>query len=188
MIIDPAYVIVDYDPRWPELYAAERERLLAALGEQVTRMEHVGSTSVPGLAAKPIVDIEIYVRQLEPMDPYRAPLEALGYQFTFDPEMPDLHYFGWPAERPRRYHLHISQTGSAHMTRVVAVRDYLRAHPVEAAAYAAVKRALTDARPGDRDAYVAGKHDFVVALEARALAWWAGAADGADGASEGNLP
>lgn len=183
MIRDPAYVTVDYDPRWPALYAAERARLVAALGEQLTRIEHVGSTSVPGLAAKPIVDIELYVRQLEPMDPFRAPLEALGYVFQFDPEMPDLHYFGWPAERPRRYHLHISQHGSQHLIRVVAVRDYLRAHPAEADAYAAVKRALTAARPGDRDAYVAGKHDFVQALERRALAWRAGREDAGAGAT-----
>jgi GrpB-like predicted nucleotidyltransferase (UPF0157 family) len=177
VVYDPAYVIVDYDPRWPALYEQEQMRLLAALGAQVTRMEHVGSTSVPGLAAKPIVDIEIQVRQLEPMDPYRAPLEALGYHFTFDPDMPDLHFFGCPAERPRRFHLHISQDGSPHFGRVVAVRDYLRAHSDEAAAYAAEKRRVSAAHAGDSSAYYRGKFDFVVALERRALAWAAGRRD-----------
>jgi GrpB-like predicted nucleotidyltransferase (UPF0157 family) len=171
MVLDPSYVTVAYDPEWPRRYEAERERLLAALGDQVTRMEHVGSTSVPGLAAKPIVDIEFQVKQLEPMDPYRGPLEAMGYQFTFDPEMPDLHYFGCPAERPRRFHLHISQEGSPHFWRVVAVRDYLRTHRDEAATYAAIKRRLTSARPGDYQFYIAGKNDFVLALQDRALAW-----------------
>ena len=158
---DPAYFVVDYDPTWPALYEAERQRLMDALGAQLTRIEHVGSTSVPGLAAKPIVDIELYVRQLEPLAPYRAPLEALGYEFTFDPEMPDLHYFGYPVERPRRYHLHISQHGSRHLLRVVALRDYLRVHPDEAAAYAAVKREMTIRHGGDAPAYFAGKHHFV---------------------------
>ena len=171
MPFDPSYVTLPYDPEWPRRYAAERARLLAALGDQVTRMEHVGSTAVPGLAAKPIVDIEFQVVHLEPMAPYRAPLERMGYRFTFDPEMPDLHFFGWPAGRPRQVHLHVSQEGSPHFWRVVAVRDYLRAMTAEAAAYAALKRRLTTAHPGDRDAYVAGKHDFVRALEMRALAW-----------------
>jgi GrpB-like predicted nucleotidyltransferase (UPF0157 family) len=171
MPFDPAYFIVDYDPNWPALYEAERQRLVDTLGAQLTRIEHVGSTSVPGLAAKPIIDIELYVRQLEPMEPYRVPLEALGYFFQFDPEMPDLHYFGYPVERPRRYHLHISQDGSRHLLRVVALRDYLRAHPAEAAAYAAVKADMTAQHGGDGPAYYAGKYDFVKALEARALAW-----------------
>src|SRR6476661_5483981 len=143
MSFDPAYFIVDYDPAWPALYEAERRRLMDTLGAQLTRIEHVGSTSVPGLAAKPIIDIELYVRQLEPMEPYRVPLETLGYVFQFDPEMPDLHYFGFPVERPRRYHLHISQDGSRHLLRVVALRDYLRAHPNEAAAYASIKAEMT---------------------------------------------
>lgn len=176
-IYDPSYIVVDYRPEWPRLYEAEKGRLLAALGAQVERIEHVGSTSVPGLAAKPIVDIEIEVTAIDPMEPYRTPLEALGYRFTFDPETPDLHFFGYPAERPRRHHLHLSQTGAGHMDRVVAVRDYLRTHPGEAADYARIKRALTDARPGDRDAYVAGKDAFVKGLEHRALAWYRGRAE-----------
>lgn len=172
MVPDPSYITVPYDPEWPRLYEVERERLLNVLGDQVTRMEHVGSTSVPGLAAKPIIDIEFQVTQLEPMDPYRGPLEALGYHFRFDPEMPDLHYFGYPVERPRRYHLHISQEGSSHFWRVVAVRDYLRTHPEEAAAYEAIKRRLTTDRPGDYEFYIAGKNDFVLALQDRAMAWF----------------
>ena len=171
MSYDPSYVIAPYDPAWPELYARERERLLAALGEQVTRIEHVGSTSVPGLAAKPIVDIELQVRQLEPMDPYRPILEALGYGFTFDPEMPDLHFFGYPSARPRSYHLHVSQDGSPHFARVVAVRDFLRAHPAERDAYGAEKRRVVALHAGDHPAYVTGKFDYVAALERRALAW-----------------
>lgn len=173
MAFDPAIRTVAYDPSWPALYQEEKRRLLQALGDQVVRIEHVGSTSVPGLAAKPIIDIEITVRAIEPMSPYREPLEALGYHFEFDPELPDLHFFGFPVERPRRFHIHLSQEGSNHMTRVLAVRDFLRAHPAVAAGYARLKRSLTDARPGDRDYYVAGKEDFIIALQTRALAWYA---------------
>jgi hypothetical protein len=85
-------------------------------------------------------------------------LAARGYTFTFDPDTPHPHVFGFPSERPRRYHLHISREGSGHRGRVVAVRDYPRAD--EATAYEAEKRRI-----------VAGTFDFVVALEGRALAW-----------------
>ena len=168
---DPAIVTVDPDPAWPALYEAERRRLATALGPLAARIEHIGSTAVPGLPAKPIVDIDVYVAAIEPMAPYRTPLEALGYVFTFDPEFPDLHFFGWPAERPRRFHVHVAQIDSRHVTRDLAVRDFLRAHPDVAREYAALKRSLTRAHPGDGEAYVAGKAPFMATLEQRALAW-----------------
>jgi GrpB-like predicted nucleotidyltransferase (UPF0157 family) len=90
------------------MYEAERRRLQGGLGDVAVRIEHIGSTAVPGLAAKPIIDIDIYVRAIDPMTPYREPLEALGYVYQFDPETPDLHFFGYPAERPRRFHVHKS--------------------------------------------------------------------------------
>src|SRR5262249_31195708 len=74
-----------------------------ALGDVAVRIEHIGSTAVPRVAAKPIIDIDVYVRPIEPMARYKEPLEALGYLFKFDPETPGLHFLGYPAERPRRF-------------------------------------------------------------------------------------
>ena len=85
--------------------------------------------------------------------------------------MPDLHYFGCPVERPRRFHLHISQDGSRHLLRVVAVARLPTRPPAEVDAYAAVKRAVTAQHGGNAPAYFAAKSDFVKALEARALTW-----------------
>lgn len=171
MPLDPAITTVDYDPAWPSRFETEERRLATALGEVAVRIEHVGSTSVPGLAAKPIVDIDVYVRAIDPMEPYRAPLEALGYVLQLDPEFPDLHFFGYPADRPRRFHVHVAEIGSRHMIRHLAVRDYLRAQPDVARDYAELKRSLTRACPGDHDAYVAGKAAFMATLERRALSF-----------------
>ena len=94
MPFDAAIATIDYDPHWPAMFEGEKRRLQGALSDVAVRIEHVGSTAVSGLAAKPIIDIDIYVRSIEPMTPYRRLLEALGYVFQFDPETPDLHFFG----------------------------------------------------------------------------------------------
>lgn len=166
---DPAVRIVDYDPRWPEMAAGEIVRIEAALGGQAMRIDHVGSTAVPGMAAKPIVDLQVSVAAIGPTERYALPLEDLGYLFAPDQDSPDLHFFGKPAARPRTFHLHVCAAGSDHEMRHLALRDYLRAHPDEAARYAEVKRELVDERPGDRLAYIEGKADYVAALEERAV-------------------
>jgi GrpB-like predicted nucleotidyltransferase (UPF0157 family) len=168
---DPAVRIVDYDPAWPEIAAAEIRRVEAALGVVAVRIDHVGSTAVPGLAAKPIVDLQASVAELEPTERYARPLAGLGYLFAPDPDSPDFHFFGKPAERPRTFHLHVCAAGSEHERRHLALRDYLRAHPDEAGWYAARKRGLVARHPEDRLAYIEGKADFVAALEQRALEW-----------------
>jgi GrpB-like predicted nucleotidyltransferase (UPF0157 family) len=171
MVLDPAITTVDYDPQWVAKFESEKGRLTEALGDVAACIEHIGSTAVSGLAAKPIIDIDIFVRATEPMAPYREPLEALGYVFQFDPETPRLHFFGYPAQRPRLFHVHVAELGGQHMESDLAIRDFLRTHPDVAAEYARLKRALTARHPGDRDAYIAGKAEFMSELKARALRW-----------------
>lgn len=167
--LDPAVRIVDYDPAWPEMAVAEMARIEAGLGDLAVRVDHVGSTAVPGMAAKPIVDLQLAVAEIRPTEPFARPLEGLGYLFAPDPDSPDLHFFGKPAERPRTFHLHVCVAGSNHERRHLALRDHLRAHPDEALRYAEVKRELVARRPGDRLAYIEGKAGYVAALEQRAL-------------------
>lgn len=168
---DPAVRIVDYDPAWPGLAAAELGRIKEVLGEVALRLEHVGSTAVPGLAAKPILDLQLSVRALEPRAPYVEPLTRLGYLFVPDPESPDYHFLAKPPERPRTRHLHVCAAGSDHEFRHLAVRDFLRTHQGEAARYEALKRQVATRHPEDRLAYIGGKDEYVAALEQRALAW-----------------
>jgi GrpB-like predicted nucleotidyltransferase (UPF0157 family) len=168
---DPAVRIADYDPAWPELAREELRRVERALGEVAVRLEHVGSTAVPALAAKPVLDLQLSVVAIEPRQRYVEPLERLGYLFVPAPESPDHHFFAKPAERPRTYHLHVCAAGSDHELRHLAVRDFLRTHDDEAARYASLKRQLAARHPQDRLSYIEGKEQYVAALEARAVAW-----------------
>lgn len=168
---DPAVRIVDYDPAWPALADAELRRVSEALGEVAVRLEHVGSTAVPGLAAKPILDLLLSVDAIEPRERYVEPLERLGYLFAPAPESPSRHFFAKPPQRPRTHHLHVVEAGGEHEFRHVAVRDFLRTDADEAARYAALKRQVVARHPQDRLAYIEGKDGYVTALEQRAVAW-----------------
>lgn len=169
---DRAVRIVPYDPSWPALFECEAAALRQALRSVAMRVDHVGSTAVPGLAAKPIIDIQISVASLAPMDAYRSPLESLGYLYQPGPDPEDDYpFFGKPPQRPRSYHVHLCQAGGDAERRHLAVVDFLRAQPAEAEAYGALKRRLAEERPGDRLAYIQGKEGVVRDLERRALDW-----------------
>jgi len=163
--------IVAYDPAWPARFAELGRELRAGLGEVALRIDHIGSTAVPGLGAKPIIDMQVSVVDIERQDDYVQPLERLGYLFAPDPAFPDYHYFAKPHTRPRSHHLHVCQADGHQELRHLAVRDFLRAHPEEAARYEQLKRALVREHPEDRLAYVAGKDGYMIELEARAVRW-----------------
>jgi GrpB-like predicted nucleotidyltransferase (UPF0157 family) len=162
--------IVEYDPRWPALYEAEGARVREALGEMVQRIEHIGSTAVPGLDAKPIIDIQLAVESVDEAQRLAvAPLEAIGYTYwAFRSHGEHLVLVrGLPPNGPRTHHLHIVSVESADWE-CVLFRDYLRAHPDEAARYTALKRDLAVRFRADREAYTAGKTEFVQRITALA--------------------
>lgn len=168
---DPAIRIVDHDPAWPGLAEAEMRAIEDSLSGVAVRVEHVGSTAVSGLAAKPILDLQVSVDALEPSERYAEPLKRLGYVFVPTDGPPGYPLYAKPRERPRTHHLHVCVAGSEHELRHLAVRDYLRAHPEEAGRYAALKRQMAERHPQDRLAYIDGKDEYMAALEERALAW-----------------
>jgi GrpB-like predicted nucleotidyltransferase (UPF0157 family) len=168
---DPAVRTVEHDDAWARQADEELRRIGEALGPLAVRLEHVGSTAVPGLAAKPILDLQLCVASMEPRAGYIGPLQRLGYLFAPDPESPDFHFFGKPPERPRTHHLHVCEAGSSHEFRHLAVRDFLRQHSDEAARYAALKRELVKRHPQDRLAYIAVKEQYATDLESRAVVW-----------------
>jgi GrpB-like predicted nucleotidyltransferase (UPF0157 family) len=168
---DPAIRIVDHDPAWSGLAEAELRAIEDVLGGVAVRLEHVGSTAVSGLAAKPILDLQVSVDALEPPERYAEPLSRLGYVFVPTDDPPGYPLYAKPRERPRTHHLHVCVAGSEHERRHVAVRDFLRAHPEAAAQYATVKRQVADRHPHDRLAYIEGKDEYMATLEERALAW-----------------
>ena len=158
--------IVEYDPQWPAMYQDERARIGAALGGMVESIEHIGSTAVPDLSAKPIIDLLVTVAQLGPVDPYVEPLRPLGY--TYFPVLGSAERYTFGRGDPHTHHLHIVRHGSEEHVHPLAFRDYLRAHPDDARRYDALKRELAGRFRHDRRAYLQGKTDFVRSIEARA--------------------
>jgi GrpB-like predicted nucleotidyltransferase (UPF0157 family) len=168
---DDTVVIVDYDAQWPLLFEEERARLAPTLATFALTIAHIGSTAVPGLCAKPIIDLLVTVERLDPADRYSAALTALGYVLRADPANTERHAYGKRDARGRRtipgYNLHFVQHGGIEHQRHIAFRDYLRTHPDAARDYCALKRRLAVAYGADRDGYTHAKTAFVRAIEAR---------------------
>jgi GrpB-like predicted nucleotidyltransferase (UPF0157 family) len=164
-------VIADYDPRWPDVYEAERARIVDAIGRWLEGIEHVGSTSVPGLAAKPIIDIMPGLRSLDDALHFVPAMEAIGYQYIpeYEDNLPERRYFVRPPGRgyavTRLFHVHAVETTSRFWRRHQAFRDYLRAHPDACAEYAALKRRLADEYGADREGYTEAKSEFITRIE-----------------------
>jgi GrpB-like predicted nucleotidyltransferase (UPF0157 family) len=162
--------IVDYDPAWPQRFREVTGPLREALRDAALRIDHIGSTSVPGLAAKPVIDIQISVVELAPTDPFRVPLQSLGYVYREQNPERTKRYFREPPGQPRT-HIHVRRAGSFSEQFPLLFRDYLRVHPRAAGEYAAVKRELAARHPRDGLAYTNAKADFVWALVHRADDW-----------------
>jgi GrpB-like predicted nucleotidyltransferase (UPF0157 family) len=153
--------VVPYGEAWPALYAAEAARLapfLASAGVSVV-LEHTGSTAVPGLAAKPIIDILAGLAHDTERAPTIVALQGAGYVHRGEQEIPGRDFFR--RGDPRQYHVHLTRIGSTFWRDHLAFRDWLRTHPDVAAAYMALKTQLARQYPTDREAYIRGKTAFV---------------------------
>jgi GrpB-like predicted nucleotidyltransferase (UPF0157 family) len=155
--------LVEYDAQWPTLFAVEASRIHSALGGLTEfTLEHFGSTAIPGLAAKPIIDIMMIVADESQWPRLVEPLKSLGYVFWADNPRHDRMFFvkGMPPFGERRtHHLHVRTPSHARAS--ILFRDYLRRNPEERLQYASLKRELAARFPVDRDAYTEGKKQFV---------------------------
>ena len=167
-VVKEDVAVVPYDPRWPGLFEQERLHLMACLPPGlVGRIEHFGSTAVPGLVAKPIVDILVEVTSLEQTRQRIAPvLEAQGYDYFWRPSSGDdtPPFYAWFIKRDRSgnrtHHIHMVEAGFEHWDRLL-FRDYLIAHPGVASEYGDLKQKLSAAHHSDRIAYTQAKSDFI---------------------------
>jgi GrpB-like predicted nucleotidyltransferase (UPF0157 family) len=165
-------VVVPYDPSWADRYRVEEAALRALLGAELLAVHHVGSTAVPGLASKPIIDILAEVRAIETMDRLAQGMEAIGYRAMGEYGIPGRRFFVKGPDDARACHLHAFGAGHPRIGDHLAFRDYLRGHPDAALAYGRLKEELARRFPHDIDAYMAGKEPAIRELLRRA-----GAAD-----------
>ena len=157
-------IVVEYDPRWPSLFEEEKARLLGVVGDQIEEIQHIGSTAVPGLGAKPIIDIQVSLRDLVLVQRCVGPLESIGYEYLGEYGVPGRHFFHKPARRPfseRTQNLQIVEKGGEQWRKVLLFRDYLRAHPEVSQQYHLLKKGLASRFGADRDGYTEAKTAFV---------------------------
>jgi GrpB-like predicted nucleotidyltransferase (UPF0157 family) len=162
--------VVPYDSAWPARYREIAAELTAAAGSALTRLEHIGSTAVPGLAAKDLIDVLAGVRSWDAAANIAVPaLRDLGFECYWRSDEPPGHlqFVRRDDTGQRRTHVHMAPEGEP-VWGMLAFRDYLRAHPEEAERYAALKRALAECFPGDRVAYTRGKAEYVTRVTALA--------------------
>ncbi len=167
--IEAPVEIVPYDPAWPTLFQEEANILRQALATWLAGpIEHIGSTAVPGLAAKPVIDIMAAVRTLEESRPAIDAATELGYCYA--PYQAELeHWFCKPSPALRTHHLHLVPQGTTQWLRPIAFREYLRAHSEVADEYEALKRRLALEHHLDREAYTQAKHPFIDRITMMAL-------------------
>jgi len=161
-------VLVPYDPRWSASFMTASGELHALLGDSILAVHHVGSTAVPGLCAKPILDVLVSIPTFEQGPDLAPQLAELGYEFRPNEDIPDRHYFRRKVGAIRTHHLSLAEPGSHHHTATLAFRDALRADPTLAQGYADLKLALAERFPRDRPAYIEAKSDFIESVLAKA--------------------
>lgn len=163
MALEPVY-IVPYDPSWPALFVKERARIEEAVGRWVEDIEHVGSTAIPGLDAKPVIDVMAGLRSMQDAERCIEPLVNLGYSYWAEGAQSHHRLFVkfTNVERIARTHnLHLVEIGRRYWKERLLFRDYLRDQPGVASEYARLKRELADLYRDDREAYTAAKTNFV---------------------------
>ncbi|OAN70313.1 hypothetical protein A8B78_20790 [Jannaschia sp. EhC01] len=166
-------LVVPHDPNWKLAFEVEAEAIKNALGNTPMQLHHIGSTAIPGILAKPIIDLLGEVSTLEDAEANAHVFEGLGYEVMGAYDIEGRRYFRKiDGNGTRTHHLHVFEKGSTHVERHLAFRDFLRAYPKVAEEYSSLKGSLTQSGAPSRDAYVDGKDPFVSRVEPKAVDWF----------------
>lgn len=161
----PGPVIIEpYNPEWPRHFETIAARIMEACGDLIVRIEHVGSTSVPGLAAKSVIDLDVVIADLSVFPAVKHHLETLDYIHHGDQGIPGREAFKHPPGLSITHHLYVCAEGSVELIRHCAFRDALRSDPSLVKAYGDLKQSLAERFRDDRDAYTEAKTDFIEAV------------------------
>ena len=163
--------VVPHDSNWSKLLKAEADEIAAILGQEVIAIHHIGSTAIPNISAKPIIDILVEVHDIEKIDDFNEEIMKLGYQPKGEFGIPGRRFFIKGDDATRTHHVHIFQTGHPRVKRYLNFRDYMMAHPEEAQAYSRLKEELAQRFPEDIESYMEGKDGFIKEIDRKAKAW-----------------
>jgi GrpB-like predicted nucleotidyltransferase (UPF0157 family) len=164
--------VIPHNPQWRDAFETEAKHVAAALGENVVAIHHIGSTAIPNIYAKPVIDLLIEVRDITEVDGRSSAMESLGFEVMGEFGIPGRRFFRketW--EGIRTHNIHAFEAGSAQVERHLAFRDYMIAHPVDAQRYSELKRKLAEEHPQSMDGYMDGKDGFIKEMDWRAVQW-----------------
>jgi GrpB-like predicted nucleotidyltransferase (UPF0157 family) len=165
-------VVVPHNPTWEQAFEREAALLRRIFGGQLVAVHHFGSTAIPGICAKPVIDILLTVQEIAFADQVTPQLGELGYHAVGEYGISGRRFFYKGTDEARSHHLHVYQFDNPHILRHLAFRDYMCSHPISARRYGQLKEELARQFSENIDGYNAGKNDFVQREERRALAWW----------------
>ncbi|MHA2365866.1 MAG: GrpB family protein [Candidatus Hodarchaeales archaeon] len=167
----PPITIVEYDSQWPERYQKEKKLINSVIDKWILTIEHIGSTAVTELGAKPIIDIMIGIESLEKAKYCFAPLESIGYKYIpkHESSIPERRYFNKGPDNCRTHHLHMVELNSEFWTRHLLFRDYLRSHPETKKEYYTLKKKLAKKYRTNTRAYTDAKTKFIRGIEEKAI-------------------
>jgi GrpB-like predicted nucleotidyltransferase (UPF0157 family) len=161
--------VIPHDPQWQELFKFESKRITDALGKNVVAVHHIGSTAIPRIHAKPIIDLLVEVKDLVKVDDQSPSMEALGYEVMGEFGISGRRYFRKDnKEGIRTHHIHAFTVASEPVIRHLAFRDYMIAHPEDAQRYSELKQRLAREYPTNIDGYMDGKDGFIREIDKKA--------------------
>jgi GrpB-like predicted nucleotidyltransferase (UPF0157 family) len=161
--------VVPHSPQWRDAFEAEARHVAAALGENAAAIHHIGSTAIPNIYAKPVIDMLVEVRDIAELDGQSSAMESLGYEVMGEFGIPGRRYFRKDMPDGTRTHqIHAFEAGSAEAERHLAFRDYMIVHPGEALMYSELKRKLAEEHSLSVDGYMDGKDAFIKEIDRRA--------------------
>ncbi len=163
--------VVPYNEKWPEMFDAEAENLRKLLQEEIIEVYHIGSTAIPDMPAKPIIDVLVEVKNIHRIDDFTERLAVNGYRAFGENGIPGRRFFIKGTLSNRTHHIHMFQTGDHEIDRHLAFRDFLIANHHEALQYGALKKKLAQENPVDIEKYIQGKHDFIQTIDKMAAEW-----------------
>jgi len=163
--------VVPYDPDWSRLFKVEADEIASFFGREVVAIHHIGSTAIPGIRAKPIIDMLVEVQEIEKTDAFNEEMAKRGYQPKGEFGIAGRRFFIKEDEVNRTHHIHVFQNGHPRIEQYLDFRDYMIAHPEEARAYSELKEELAQRFPHDIESYMAGKDSFIKEIDSKARAW-----------------
>jgi GrpB-like predicted nucleotidyltransferase (UPF0157 family) len=164
--------VVPHNPRWRDAFEVEARHIAVALNENVVAIHHIGSTAIPNIFAKPVIDLLVEVRDITQVDGQSSAMESLDYEVMSEFGIPSRRYFRKDNEEGIRTHqIHAFESGSTEVERHLAFRDYMIAHPGDAQRYSELKRKLAEEHPQSMDGYMDGKDSFIKEMDWKAAQW-----------------